>query len=107
MKAVAAHAFRVQVLRDGKMVRNRCMTAVEGRIEAGNLGELRKNRANGANRREIVRLMQGRKRHIALKPCEHLLGYQDRTVILGAAMHDAMAERARWRAMLFAQPCTN
>ena len=63
MKAVAAHAFRVQVLRDGKMVRNRCMTAVEGRIEAGNLGELRKNRANGANRREIVRLMQGRKRH--------------------------------------------
>jgi hypothetical protein len=107
MKAVAAHSFRVQVLRDGKMVCNRRMTAVEGGIEAGNLGELWKKRANGANRREIVWLVQGRKRHILIKPYEHLLGYQDWFVVLGAAMHDAVPHRAWRRTLLFPQPCTN
>ena len=106
MEAVAAHAFRIQGLRDRIMIRSRAVVSVEGRIEAGNLRKLREICKNGADRREIVRLVQGRKRHIALEPREQLVVYRNRRVVLGAAMHDAVAYHA-WRyALLLPQPCT-
>jgi len=101
MKAVPAHALCIQVLRDCVMICNSAVVAVKGGIEAGNLRQTRKKRQNGANGREIVRLVQGRKRHIALKPGEHLRVYENRFVVLRAAMDDAVADRA-WRyPMLF------
>ena len=69
MKAVAAHAFRMQVLRNSIIIGSRAVVSVEGRIEAGNLRKLRKICKNRADRSEIVRLVQGRKRYIALKLC--------------------------------------
>lgn len=106
MEAVAAHAFRMQVLSDSIMIRGRAVVSMKGRIEGGNLRKLREICKNGADRREIVRLVQGRKRHLALEPCQHLLVYRNRRVVLGATMHDAAAYRA-WRyALLFPQPCT-
>ena len=63
-------------------------------------------REDGADRRQIVRLVQGRKRHIALEAGEHLRVYENRFVVLRAAMHDAVPDRA-WRyPLLFPQPCT-
>jgi hypothetical protein len=61
---------------------------------------------NVADRREIVRLVQGRTWHISLKLSEHLRVYQDRAVVLGAAMYDAVADGARRHALLFPQPST-
>jgi hypothetical protein len=40
-EAVAAHAFGVESLRDGKPIGNIWMIAVEGGIEAGNLQNVR------------------------------------------------------------------
>ena len=105
MKAVAAHALCIEVLAGCVMICNRAVAAMKGGIEAGNLRQTRRKRQNGADGREIVRLVQGRKRHIALEPGEHLRVYENRTVVLRAAMDDAVADRA-WRyPMLFPQPC--
>jgi hypothetical protein len=106
MEAVAAQAFRMQLLWNGIMICNCTVAAVKRCIEAGNLRELRKTRENVADRREIVRLVQGRKWHITLKPSEHLRVYQNRAVVLGAAMYDAVADGARRHALLFPQPST-
>ena len=106
MEAVAAHALRVQVLRNGIMISNRAVASVEGCIEAGNLRQIGKKRENGADGREIVRLMQRRKRHIALEAGEHLCIYENRLVVLRAAMHDPVTDRAWRHALLFTQPCT-
>jgi hypothetical protein len=50
----------MQVLRNGIMICNRAVVSVEGRIEASNLRKLRKICNDGADRREIVLLVQGR-----------------------------------------------
>ena len=95
MKAVAAHALRIEALRDGVVIRDRAVAAMERGVEAGNLRQMRKTRENGADRREIVRLVQRRERDIALKIGEHLVVDQNRTVVIGAAMHDAVTDRDR------------
>ena len=46
MEAVAAQAFRMQLLWNGIMICNCTVAAVKRRIEAGNLRELRKTREN-------------------------------------------------------------
>ena len=62
VKAVAAHALRVEALRNGLMVRQRVVPALERGIEAGNRGNVRDTSEHRADRREIVGLMQRRER---------------------------------------------
>ena len=51
VEAVAANALRVETFRQGEMIRNRTMTAMESRVEAGDLRQLRKARAERLHRR--------------------------------------------------------
>ena len=95
VEAVAAHAFVVEMLRDRVVVRQRIVAAVEGGVEAGDLRQVGGARENGADRREIVRLVQRRQRHIAFELGQHLVVDQDRPVVVRAAMHDAMPDRDR------------
>src|SRR5262245_22081605 len=66
------------------------MITVKGRIEAGDLEKLRLPRPHRADRGEIVRLMQRRKRRICIKTLQHGLGDDRRGAIVGAAMHDTV-----------------
>ena len=59
-------------------------------IEAGDLRQSRVARAQLADRRQIVGLMQRRQRRIALQTRQHLIVDQHRTVVVGAAMDDTM-----------------
>src|SRR5215472_11765054 len=105
MKAVAAHPFRIKVLRDGIMIRDCCMIAVKGGVEAGHLRQLGRIRENRSDRREIVRLVQWSERHVALQSSEHLGIYQNRATVIRAAMDDAVADRTWLNALLVPQPC--
>ena len=87
------------------MISNRAVPLAEGRIEAGNLRQIGKKRENGVDGREIVRLVQGRKRHIALEAGEHLRIYGNRLFVLRAA-HEPVTDSAWQRALLFTQPRT-
>ena len=57
MEAVAAHALRIEALGQRVMIGERTVAAVERRIEAGDLRQFGTSFENGADRREIVRLM--------------------------------------------------
>ncbi len=67
MEAIAPNALRVKAFGKRKMVGDRAVAAVEGSIEAGDLRQVRTARAQLADRRQIVRLMQRRQRRIALQ----------------------------------------
>ena len=67
MKAVAAHALGIE-LSVWRNDRPPIVPAVEGRVEARNLRQLRKPRSRiGADWREIVRLVKWRERSVALE----------------------------------------
>ena len=57
VKSVAAHALRVKVLRDGVVVRQRVVAAVECGVKAGDLGHVGKTGKHRADRRQVVRLV--------------------------------------------------
>ena len=71
MEAIASHAVGVEARRYGKMVRNRAVAPVKGRIEAGDLRQLGKPRPEGLDRRQVVGLVQRRERPQARKFGEH------------------------------------
>ncbi len=54
------------------MIRERAVAAVEGGVEAGDLRQFGEARADRADRRQIVGLMQRRERNVALEMREHL-----------------------------------
>ena len=94
MKAIAADALSIEPLGNGVVIDDRIMPPVKRRIEAGDLGKLRKARQQSADRRQIVRLVKGSKRGQA-RDCEDLIVDQHRPAIVWAAMDDAMANRNR------------
>ena len=104
MEAVSAHALGVEPLRYGIVVDNRVVIAVERGIEAGDLRQVGIAAKNGADRREVVRLVQRRERLIAFEVTEHRAIDQDRPVVFRAAMHDAMTDRDRLEFLRLAQP---
>ena len=104
VKAVAAHALLVPAVRDREPVGDLGMAAVERGVEAGDLGHLRLARADLADRRQIVRLVQRRQRHQPLEPLQHRVVHQDRRVEVRAAMDDPVADRARGAAEPAEQP---
>ena len=62
VKTVAAHAFSRNCTRQCEELCNRRLAAMESGIEAGHLRHATQRRCKRFNRRQIVRLMQGRKR---------------------------------------------
>ena len=55
------------------MVRERAVAAMERGVEAGDLRQSRPIAQQRPDRRQIVRLMQRRQRHVALEPRQHLV----------------------------------
>lgn len=104
MKAVAAHAFGVELLRDGEVVGERAMATVESGVETRHLGQLRPKFEDRANRREIVRLVQWRKRNVPRQAIEHFRAHQNGLGIFGTAMHDPMSDRGQVHVLGPAQP---
>ena len=104
MEAVSAHALGIEVLRNGIVVGSRAVTAVEGRIEAGNLRQLRQTARIERIGSQIVRLMQRRERDIALQRASTSAVIQNRAVVIGAAVHHAVADGASGVRCSFAQP---
>ena len=91
VEAVTAHALVIERLGEGVTVGQFGVTAVKGRIEAGDLKELRLPRSHRADRAEIVRLMQRRKRRERIETLQHGLGDHRRRAVVRAAMHDTVA----------------
>ena len=75
------------------MVRHSAVAPVKGRIEAGDLRQFGKPRAQGADRREVVGLMQRRERPEAREFGEHLFVDHDRPVVLRTAVNNPMTDR--------------
>ena len=98
VEAVAAHALVVEVARQRVAVGVLGMPAVEGGVEAGHLRHGRVDLHCEPDRREIVRLVQRRQR------CERGQPRQDgridahRPVVVGTAVHDAVADRPQFEA---------
>ena len=86
------------------MVRNRAVTAVKCRIEAGDLGQLWKPCADGADRREIVGLVERRKGDVAFELGKHDVVDEHRPVVVRATVDDAMADRGGFEVLGLTQP---
>ena len=71
------------------------MASVEGRIEAGNLRQLRLPRQNRAYGGEVVRLMKGSERYQALERLHDLCGHQNGRAVVRTAMDNPMADCRR------------
>ena len=74
------------------------------RYRSKDLRQFRPAQENGADRREIVRLMQGRQRDAARKAREHGFVYPDRLAEFRAAMHHPMPHRDKIDALRLPQP---
>ena len=72
MKPVALHAGVVELRRQRESLGDVRIRAVEGRVEAGDLRELRRTLEQPGHGRQVVRLMQGRERDEALESLDRL-----------------------------------
>ena len=97
VKAVAAHALLVPAVRRSRSGRRPRDGRDGTRCRSRRPGDLRPARADLADRRQIVRLVQRRQRDEPLEPVQHRVVHQDRRVEVRAAMDDPMADRARRR----------
>ena len=104
MEPVSANALGVEVFRDGIVIGQRIVAAVEGRIEAGNLrqrGEVGEERTDG---RQIVRLVKRRQRDISRETSKDLVVDQHGPVVFRAAVDNTMPDRDRLEVLRSAQP---
>jgi hypothetical protein len=92
VKAVAAHAGRRELARQGELLRESRLSAMEGGVEAGHLRQVWRRSGDVVDRRETVRLVKRRKRHQLGQPGPHGIIDPDRRGEGRAAMDDAMAE---------------
>ena len=104
MKSVAADSLLVQPAGYGVVVRDLVVVAVKGRVEAGDLGQRGKFGKQGADRRQIVRLMQRRKCRETLQTRDHAMVDQHGAIVIGTAMHDPMADGERAQLKFVPQP---
>ena len=104
VEAVAADALVVEAARERVAVGVRGVAAVEGGVEAGDLRHVRVDRHREADRREVVRLVQGRQGLVAGEAVEDRLVDQDRVGEVRAAVHDAMADGAELETFEGAEP---
>src|SRR5688572_8200386 len=66
---------------------------MKGGVETGHLRYIRSRFAEGANRRQIMRLMQGRERNQFFQFADHLGSHSCRARKFQAAMHYAVSDR--------------
>ena len=92
MKPVAADALFGEAARKGESLGKIRLGAMERRIEAGDLRNLRRKLHDRANGRQVVRLVQGRERRELAEVVEHRLGHAHGTCVLEAAVDHAMTE---------------
>ena len=71
VKSVAAHALRIELFGNRKAVGDLGMAPVEGRIEAGDLQQVRLPLQDRADRPEVVGLVKGSERTQPLELLEH------------------------------------
>src|SRR5258708_33571674 len=73
VKSIPPDTLIVQSAGYGVVVRDRVVIAVKGRVEAGDLGQSGKIAEQGADRRQIVGLMQRRERRETLQTRNHAM----------------------------------
>ena len=86
------------------MVRDCAMAAMERSVEAGHLQQIRPARQQRAYRRQIVRLVQGRKRTVSLQMRQNVRIDDNRSIVVGAAVNDAVAYGDEFHRLCFLQP---
>src|SRR5262249_56806707 len=93
-----------QALRDRVVIRKRVVATMEGGVEAGDLRKIGKTGKDRTDRGQVVRLVQGRERNIALELREDALVDQYRPIELRTAVYDPMADRDRLEVLRLTQP---
>ena len=81
VESVSAHAFGIESFRNCVMVRDVAMAAMKGGVETGDLRHVREALHQNPDWSKVVRLMQRRERHIALKIGQHLVVHQGRAIV--------------------------
>ena len=104
MKAVTPYALGMKLMRYRVVIRNRSMRAVKRRVEAGDLRQVREIGENRTDRRQIVRLMQGREVDEPFQSRHDPVIDQHRPIEFRTAMHDTMSDSDRMNAKLVPQP---
>ena len=95
MKPIATHPFGIEALRDRKPVSNFGMPSMEGRVEAGNLQQVRLAFGDRADWGKVVGLMQWSKRNKVFEPVDDRIVDDGWFTELRASMHHAVADRCR------------
>ena len=95
VKSVTPDSLVVQLAGYGVVVRDLVVVAVKRRVEAGDLRQSRKIGKQRPDRRQIVGLMQRRKRREPLQTRDHAMVDQHGAIIVGTAMDDPMADGER------------
>ena len=93
MKAIATHALVVIGARQGVGVIDEGMAAMESGVEARDLRRRRKSFHRRFDARDIVRLVEGRKRDERFQLRKRGVVDQNRLGIIRPSVHDAMANR--------------
>ena len=93
MKSVAANALLGEPAGQGERLGQIRLGAMERRIEAGDLWNLRRSLHDRADRREVVRLMQRGERLEFGEIVEHSLVHPHRRVVFYAAVDHAVTKR--------------
>ncbi len=104
MEAVSPHAVLVEGPWQGVAIRMRGVATMEGRVETGDLRNIRIDVHGEADRREVVRLVQRRKFLEGRKLVEDVVVDQDRFRIVRTAVDDAVADGAERETLERLQP---
>ena len=104
VEAVAADALGMEMLRDRVVVGDGGVLAMEGRVEARDLGQPRLVQHDRPDRSQIVRLVQRREGDIAFEALENLLRDNNRPIEFRASMHDPVADGNRVDVTFIAKP---
>ncbi len=95
VESIAANALGVERLRNRKAVRHLGMPAMEGRVEAGHLQNLRLPLQDRPDWRQIVWLMQRSERHETREAVEHKFADDGRRAVVRTAVNDTVADDDR------------
>ena len=104
MKSVTPNPFRIELGRYREMVCHVAMASVEGRIETGDLWQLRKALHQTTDRRQIVGLMQRREWNKAREVCEHFGIDLSWAIVIRPAVDNAMTDSDRLEILRIFQP---
>ena len=107
VKSVADHAVVRQITGQCEQPRQPRLIGMEGGIETGHLRTVRPASGDGTDGGQIVRLMRRHQRTQAGQCLHHPIIHQAGTGMLGATMHDPVADRADCAGRLRASASSN